>query len=124
MKSRRALTGFAQLARAALPALAVVVMLFAALAPPAGAASLDELRQQGVLGERYDGYVVVRQNTGGAAQTAAEINAKRRALYAQRAQQQKISVDQVGQVYARQILSQAPAGTWFLDASNRWVQKQ
>jgi len=93
------------------------------IAKPAAAASLDQLRQQGVLAERYDGYVVVRQNKGGAAQLAAQINAQRRKLYTQRAQQQRISVDQVGRVYARQIWSKAPRGTWMLDASNRWVRK-
>jgi len=119
-----ALTGLTRLARAALPALAAAAVLFALLAPSADAASLDELRQQGVLAERYDGYVIVRQNAGGAAQMAEQINAQRRNLYSQRAQQQRITVDQVGQVYARQIWAKAPQGTWMLDANNRWVQKR
>jgi len=123
MKLRHTLTGITRSARAALPALAAIAMLFAVLAPPAGAASLDQLRQQGVLAERYDGFVVVRQNAPGAARMAEQINAKRRELYAQRAQQQRISVDQVGRVYARQIWSKAPSGTWMLDASNRWIRK-
>lgn len=124
MKLRHALTGTTRVARAVLPALIAVALLISFNTAPADAASLDQLRQQGVLAERYDGYVVVRQNAPGAAQMAAQINAKRRALYTQRAQQQRISVGQVGRVYARQIWARAPSGTWMLDASNRWVRKR
>ena len=123
MKLRHALIGLTRHARGALPALAAIALLFALLAPPADAASLNQLRQQGVLAERYDGYVVVRRNAGGAAQTAAQINAKRRQLYATRARQQRTSVDQVGRVYAKQILGKAPRGTWFLRENGKWAQK-
>jgi len=124
MKLRHILNRFRGLVRGALPAVCAVVLLVTALAPPADAASLNELRQRGVLAERYDGYVVVRRNAGGAAETAAQINAKRRNLYTQRAKQQRVSVGNVGRVYARQIRAKAPPGTWFLDQDNRWVRKR
>ncbi len=124
MKLRHAPIGLMRLARGALPALAAIAVLFVMLAPPADAASLKQLRQQGILAERYDGFVVVRQNAGGAAKTAAQINAKRRQLYTKRAREQRTTVGKVGRVYARQIWSKAPAGTWMQDAKNRWVRKR
>ena len=51
------------------------------------------------------------------------VNAKRRAIYAERAKEQGTTADQVGRVYARQILTKAPAGTWFLKESEEWVRK-
>ena len=51
------------------------------------------------------------------------VNAKRRAIYAARAKEQGTAADQVGRVYARQILGKAPAGTWFLQESGKWVRK-
>jgi uncharacterized protein YdbL (DUF1318 family) len=90
---------------------------------PGQAQSLDALRQSGAIGERYDGYVAVRQNVPGAASVAAQVNAERRRIYEQRARQQNISPAQVGMVYAQQIVGSAPAGTWFLDQSGTWRRK-
>ncbi len=86
------------------------------------AQSLDALRASGVVGERFDGLLVARQ--GNAPQGVInEVNAKRSRIYADRASQQGVSPDQVGRVYARQIMQQAPAGTWFLDEAGGWRQK-
>lgn len=107
--------------------LTLLIAMFAVMAAlsagPAGAASLDELRASGAVGERYDGYVVVRNNVSGAADVAAKVNAERRRIYEQRAAQQKISAAQVGQVYAAQIIANAPAGTWFQAQDGSWKRK-
>ena len=86
------------------------------------AQSLDQLRASGVVGERFDGLLVARQ--GGAPQGVInDVNARRSQIYADRAKQQGVSPDQVGRVYAQQIMQQAPAGTWFLDEAGNWRQK-
>lgn len=97
-------------------------LMGATVAYPALAQSLEALRLSGALGERYDGLVVVRQPGPDANRLAAEINAQRQGIYKQRAAEQGVSADQVGRVYARQILDQAPKGTWFLTEQG-WVQK-
>ncbi len=104
--------------------------LFAALAvalslavAPASAQSLDQLRKSGAVGERFDGFAVARQGGGSARAIVDQINAKRRQIYAKRASQQGVSVDQVGRVYAKTIQGKAPRGTWFLDQSGRWRRK-
>ena len=108
-------------------ALAAVLVMLATIAyPPAVMAqSLDELRAQGVVGERFDGFAVVRDANASAGIKAMvnDINAKRRAIYDERAKAQGVASEQVGRVYAEQILQKAPPGTWVMSADGRWVQK-
>jgi len=104
----------------------LIVLMVALLAggltaAPAAAQSLDELRASGAVGERFDGLAVARD--AGAAAEVAKINAKRQEIYAQRAAAQGVSADQVGRVYAKEILAKAPKGTWFLMPDNKWTQK-
>ena len=102
----------------------VVSLALALLAPSAMAQSLDELRASGAIGERYDGYVVVRDpSAAGAKNVAKEVNAKRKNLYEERAAAEGVTPADIGGVYAGQIIKQAPRGTWFLDASGNWRQK-
>ncbi len=103
---------------------ALPVVAAAALFPvAAGAQSLNALRASGAVGEGYDGYARVRKAGGGARSVVDAVNAKRRAIYAERAKEQGTTADQVGRVYAMQILTKAPAGTWFLKESGEWVRK-
>lgn len=91
------------------------------LGRPAAAQSLDELRAAGKVGERYDGFAVARDP--GLGDMVAEINAKRRGIYEEQAKKQGVAVEQVGQVYAGQIVQQVPAGTWILTADGEWRRK-
>lgn len=86
---------------------------------------LDSARAAGTVGERYDGYAVVRGSGAGADVRALvdDVNAKRRAIYEKRAASEGVSVDQVGRVYAQEIFQAAPAGTYFLTEGGEWVRK-
>ena len=68
-------------------------------AGPVQAASLAELRASGAIGERHDGFTMVRQNVPGAAEVVSTVNAQRRKIYESRAAQQKTSVAAVGAVH-------------------------
>ncbi len=116
--------------RMRLETLAAFLVLMAALgvlcAPsPALAQSLDQLRAQGVVAERFDGYVEVRQGNAPAAVKAQvdKVNAERRAIYRKRASEQGVQADQVARVYAKQILKSAPKGTFFRQENGKLVQK-
>lgn len=87
----------------------------------AKAQSADDLRASGAAGERFDGYMEARDPS--AASAVSAINAERRAVYAKRAQEQGISPEQVGRVYAQQILSRAAPGTWVKTESGQWIRK-
>ncbi|MEM7223280.1 MAG: YdbL family protein [Pseudomonadota bacterium] len=106
--------------------LVLIALLFAALSmtAPAFAQSLDQLRASGAIGERWDGYVVVRDpGAAGAQATATKVNAERKKLYAKRASNEGATPEQVGQVYAQQIVQQVPKGTWILQQNGQWTQK-
>jgi len=89
--------------------------------PPALAASLDQLRASGAVGERFDGFAQALQS--GAAGTVDQVNAKRRQIYTERAASEGVSPGQIGRVYARQIFAKAPPGTRFLQENGAWITK-
>jgi uncharacterized protein YdbL (DUF1318 family) len=98
---------------------ALLIALF--LSIPAMADTLSDLRASGAIGENVSGYVVVRDAS---AQAAADgINAKRHGVYTEKAAAQGVSVEQVGRVYAAEILKKIPAGTWIQNDSGQWSQK-
>lgn len=85
------------------------------------AASLDELRAQGAVGERFDGLAVARD--GSANKVVKDVNAKRSKIYQREAKKTGADVTAVGTIFAKQIMKKAPKGTWFLNADGKWVQK-
>lgn len=101
--------------------LAATAVALPLLAAPSAAQTLDELRATGKIGERYDGLAVARDP--GLADTVQNINAKRLEIYRQQAQKQGVSVEQVGMVYASELLEKLPAGTWFLTPDNEWRRR-
>jgi uncharacterized protein len=88
---------------------------------PAYAQSLNDLRASGKVGEAFDGYA--RARDGSVQGQVNAINAKRRAIYNKRASEQGTAPDQVGRVYASQIIAKSPGGTWVLSESGTWRQK-
>lgn len=104
--------------------LSLLAMAAAALPPlagTAGAQTLDALRAAGKIGERYDGYAVARDPA--LADMVAQINAKRREIYEQQAKKQGVPVEQVGAVYASELVPDLPAGTPVLTADGKWLTK-
>ena len=114
----------AGMARLAVGALLAACVLFSA-ALPADAATLDEYRAEGVIAERFDGLVEVRsgQSSAEAAGMVAEINARRLAIYRERAASQGVPVEEVGKIYAMEIAGKAPAGTYFRNPDGSYARK-
>lgn len=86
---------------------------------------MDAPRAAGMVGERWDGFAEVRDTNATADVTAlfASTNAKRRAVYQTRASSEGTNVVEVGMIYAQQIISAAPMGTWSLSENGSWSQK-
>ncbi len=85
------------------------------------AATLQGLRASGALGESSSGYVVARDPSAGL--DADAINKQRKAIYAKKAAAQGVSIEQVGKVYAEEILKKVPAGSWIQNKQGQWLQK-
>ncbi len=98
----------------------------AAGAALAQAKPLDAPRSAGTVGERYDGYAVVRDAKAGAdvRKLVEDANAERRKVYQDQAAAKGAPAEEVGKVYAGQIMNAAPSGWWFQDAGGAWVQKK
>ncbi len=101
--------------------LAVATLVLGLSGPPVLAQSLDQLRASGAVGERFDGYAQALQSSS--AGTVDQVNAKRSQIYADRAASEGVSPDQIGRVYAKQILAKAPSGTKFLQENGTWTTK-
>ena len=98
-------------------------VLFAQMPNALAADSLDGPRSAGTVGERYDGYAVVREGAGGdVQQLVASINAKRKEFYQSKANEQGVDITAIQVIYAKAIYDKAPGGWWFLTESG-WVQK-
>lgn len=117
--SRRYFTRFA------LFGLVALILSMAGSMSPARAddKQLNDMRAQGVIAERFDGYVMIKNSAGGAQAVVDRVNGERRAIYEARAKAQGVTPTEVGQVYAGQIIQKAPKGTWFLAADGSWTQK-
>jgi len=105
----------------------LLALLFALAIPTHSMAQerpLDAPRAQGLVGERYDGYAVVRGNApADIAALVERTNAERKALYTREAQAEKVPVEAIGKIYAAQIVKSAPTKTWFLSETGTWTQK-
>jgi uncharacterized protein len=86
---------------------------------------LDAPRAAGTVGERYDGFAVVRGDASPEIKALVDkVNAERRAVYAERAAKDGAPIEAVGRIYAVEIMRSAPAGTWFLTDTGKWLQQK
>ena len=104
---------------------AALFVLAGATAALAQSQILDGPRRTGTIGERFDGYAVVRSQAEAVtmAPLVGSVNAERRKVYSERAHAENVPVDQIGRVYAAEIFRNAPAGTWFLREDGQWTRK-
>lgn len=82
-----------------------------------------ELKSKGVIGEDNNGYL---QFVGGKREKEAVVQAEnqdRREVYHAIAKKEGVSVEQVGQRRAIQIISKARKGEWLQDQNGKWYQK-
>lgn len=86
--------------------------------------ALDQRRIAGVVGERFDGLVVLRDGASAADRAFVDdVNRRRQQVYQQQAGARGVTVDAVALIYAQEIFQAAPAGTWFLQQSGQWTRK-
>jgi uncharacterized protein YdbL (DUF1318 family) len=109
---------------------ALLLLSLATLATPfsteaqSQARLLDPPRAAGQVGERYDGFAVAHGAVPpNIAALIDQVNAERRAVYAERARSEGAPVEAIGKIYAGEIIKSAPAGTWFLAENGQWTRK-
>lgn len=102
-----------------------VALALALIAAPALAADLDSYRAQGVIAERFDGYVELKDSAAppDAKALVDEVNKKRADIYKQRAASQKVPIEDVAKIYAAEIFNDSPPGTYFKKSDGSYVKK-
>jgi uncharacterized protein len=97
--------------------------IFAASAVSAFALDLETARTKGLIGEVDDGYIAIPPGKSAEAQKLVEtVNLERRAVYADIAQKNGISVEVTGQRTFEKRYPGFPAGTW-VKIKGAWSQK-
>ena len=88
----------------------------------ASALDLDEARSQGLIGERFDGYVGVVRQAPGVAELVETVNGQRRRVYEDTARSTGQSLDVVERLAGERQISRARSG-WYVDAGSGWQRK-
>ncbi len=102
-------------------------VLIAALGTTAKASGIDleRAKDQGLVGEKADGYVgiVVAQTNSLVQALVNQVNAKRRAAYEEIAKKNGTSVDAVARLAGEKLIERAAQGEWVTDADGVWRKK-
>jgi uncharacterized protein YdbL (DUF1318 family) len=86
--------------------------------------AVDQARAQGVVGERFDGYLGVAGPISGALRSqVAAINIKRRSLYSRLATDKGVSPNDVGITAGCQLLARVAVGQAYLLADGQWRRR-
>lgn len=104
---------------------ALVLLFFLAIIPSALALTLQEAKEQGVIGEQRDGYVgyVVSNVSADIKAMVENVNKERAQRYQQIAQQNNITVSQVQALAFEQAVDATKSGHYLQNASGAWVRK-
>lgn len=103
-----------------------VLAVFALMMNFAFAATLEEAKASGLIGEKQNGYIGLVQANVPADVTAlvADVNAQRRQRYEQIAQQNGIAVDQVAKLAFTKAFENTLSGNYVESAPGQWTRKQ
>lgn len=108
--------------RAALALAAGAIGLTLVSARSAFALDLDQARSQGLVGERFDGYVGIVQQAPGVSQLVDSVNAQRRRVYRDTASSTGQSLDVVERLAGERQIRRANPG-WYVDTGSGWQRK-
>ena len=101
----------------------VITLLSAALLSfSAWAISLDDAKNQGLVGEDSSGYLGLVVQNAEAEAVVDEINAKRKAQYLKLAKKNNLSLAQVEALAAAKTIEKTQAGH-FVEVNGEWVKK-
>jgi uncharacterized protein YdbL (DUF1318 family) len=101
------------------------VLVIAGVPITASAASLEQAKAQGLVGEQANGYLGVVAASAPAEVKAlvANINQKRKQEYQAIAQRNKTSLDAVEALAGKKAIELTPAGQYVRPPSGQWVRK-
>ena len=99
------------------------VLLASTMAFSAWAISLDDAKQQGLIGEMPNGYLGLVVNNAEAKSLVASVNEKRKNIYLNLARKNKITMQQVTVLAGQKTLAKTQSGHYIQNAAGQWVKK-
>ncbi|PHM29462.1 YdbL family protein [Xenorhabdus innexi] len=85
--------------------------------------TLDEAKQQGLVGETFSGYLAPVRNTKDALSVVKQINSEREKRYAEIAVQNNMTTDQVAKIAGEKLVNRAGSGEYVRGINGSWVKK-
>ena len=83
---------------------------------------IERAMDQGVVGERIDGYLGIISGADAAvSRKVDEINAGRRAAYANMASREGVNLTDVARLTGERLVAAQPSGHYVYDDTGRWV---
>ena len=107
-------------------ALTAMIAGLALLVSPAQALDplLERAMDQGVVGERIDGYLGIIGGADAAVMRKVdEVKAGRRAAYANMAAREGVNISDVARITGERLVAAQPSGHYVYDDTGRWVVK-
>ena len=98
-------------------------VLASTIAFSAWAISLDDAKQQGLVGEMPNGYLGVVVESAEAKSLVASVNSKRKNIYMKLARKNKITMQQVTALAGKKALAKTQSGHLIKSAAGQWVKK-
>ncbi|OKP02059.1 YdbL family protein [Xenorhabdus eapokensis] len=85
--------------------------------------TLNEAKQQGLVGETFSGYLAQVKNTQDAQSVVKRVNDERQKKYAEIAAQNNMTTAQVARMAGEKLVNRAASGEYVLGINGNWVQK-
>ncbi|MEQ1963732.1 YdbL family protein [Xenorhabdus khoisanae] len=85
--------------------------------------TLNEAKQQGLVGETFSGYLAPVKNTKDAQSVVKKINEEREKKYTEIAVQNNMTTDQVAKIAGEKLVNRAISGEYVLGINGNWVKK-
>ncbi|MGI9508232.1 MAG: YdbL family protein [Geminicoccaceae bacterium] len=89
----------------------------------AHAGPLDDAKAQGLIGEKADGYVGAVTGDDSIQGMIDEINAGRRAKYAEIASKRDAPIEAVAAIAGKKLIERTPAGQYVMSGDGQWQRK-
>ncbi|PHM60200.1 YdbL family protein [Xenorhabdus ishibashii] len=101
----------------------VVLLLSLIFSFSAVGMTLNEAKQQGLVGETFSGYLAPVKNTPNAQSVVKRVNDERQKKYAEIAAQNNMTTEQVAKMAGEKLVNRAASGEYVLGINGNWVQK-
>ena len=100
-----------------------LVLIASSMAFSAWAISLDQAKQQGLVGEMPNGYLGVVVASSEVSSLVTMVNKKRKDIYLNLARKNKITMQQVTKLAGEKSISKTQSGHLIKNSAGQWVKK-